>query len=270
MLIDRALIEAALPQYEVGQQIGQGAFGLVFTARHRELGSMRAVKAVALAESGAAGASRRFLVEAQVMTELDHPHIVRVHEYTDRGSVRLLVMEYLAGGTLTDRLRSKVPPEVGCAWALSVADALQTAHERGVLHRDIKPDNLLFTVDGLLKVSDFGVAKLFEGSAASASVDFLGTPLYVAPEQITGGRCGPRTDLYALGTTLYQLLTGRTPFPAAAVSGGTAASSSGRSTSGDGRCSACHRNRRPECVGEESCGAARLRTGLRPRSRPCR
>lgn len=214
MLIDRARIEAALPHYELGAEIGHGGYGMVFAARHRRLRLVRAVKAMVLADSDLVGESGRFLTEAQVMTELDHPHIVRVHEYAECESVRLLVMEYLPGGTLSDRLKQPVEPAVACAWGLAVADALQSAHDRGVIHRDIKPENLLFTAGGVLKVSDFGIAKLFEGTAASASTGVLGTPLFMAPEQISAGRIRPATDLYPLALTLYQLLSGRTPFPA--------------------------------------------------------
>ena len=213
MIIDRAKIEAALPHYELGEEIGRGGFGLVLSARHRKLGQLRAVKAIVIAPADLAQASSRFLTEAQVMTELDHPHIVRVHEYAEQDTVRLLVMEHLAGGTLADRLTGPTSPAVACAWGLAVADALQAAHDRGVLHRDIKPDNLLFTAGGLLKVTDFGIAKLFDGTEISASLNVLGTPLYISPEQITSDRLSPSTDLYALGVTLYQLLTGRTPFP---------------------------------------------------------
>ena len=214
MIIERSQIVAALPHYEIGEPIGRGAHGLVFAARHRRLGVARAVKALVVVEADQPGASRRFRTEAQVMTALDHPHIVGVHEYAENQAVWLLVMEYLGGGTLTDRMHSGVRPEQACGWALAVADALSAAHTRGVVHRDIKPANLLFTADGMLKVGDFGIAKLFAGTDASASMDLVGTPRYVAPEQITGARVGPGTDLYALGVTLYELLAGRSPFPA--------------------------------------------------------
>ena len=214
MLIERAEIAAALPHYELGELIGRGGYGMVFAARHRRLGSIRAVKAIMLEDAPDPNASARFLTEAQVMTELDHPHIVRVFEYAEHRSVHLLVMEYLGGGKLTTRLVGPVAPGVACAWALSVAEALHAAHQRGVVHRDIKPDNLLFTSEGLLKVTDFGIAKIFDGTAASGSINILGTPTYAAPEQITSGRIGPATDLYSLGATLYRLLTGRSPFPA--------------------------------------------------------
>ncbi|MFG1921945.1 WD40 repeat domain-containing serine/threonine protein kinase [Cryptosporangium sp. NPDC048952] len=212
MSIERGRIEAALPHYELGAVLGRGGYGVVYTARHRRLGTMRAVKALALAGEHDSTAAGRFLTEAQVMTELDHPHVVRVHEYAEHDSLQLLVMEYLAGGSMAQRLRSAVAPTVLCAWMLATADALHAAHRRGVVHRDIKPDNLLFTGEGVLKVSDFGIAKLLAATAATASAGFLGTPMYIAPEQITGSGIGPPTDVYALGVTLYRGLAGRPPF----------------------------------------------------------
>jgi WD40 repeat protein len=213
MLINRTEIALALPGYEIGGQIGRGGFGLVFTAKHRRLGAVRAVKVIAAVEADGPEPSRRFLAEAQLMTELDHPHLVRVFEYAEHGTVRLLVMEYLPGGTLTERLNKPVTPQRACAWALSIAEGLHAAHSLGVAHRDIKPDNLLFTADGLLKVSDFGIAKLFDGTAVSAS-GLIGTPLYMAPEQFLGAPVGPAADLYSLGTTIYRTLANRTPFTA--------------------------------------------------------
>ncbi|GAA0266892.1 serine/threonine-protein kinase [Cryptosporangium japonicum] len=211
MLIDRTEIERVLPGYEIGGQIGRGGFGLVFTARHRRLDTIRAVKVIATAEVDELELSRRFLAEAQVMTALDHPHLVRVFEYAEDGPLHLLVMEYLAGGTLTQRLRTTVHPREACAWALALADGLQAVHDRGVAHRDIKPDNVLFTAAGAPKLADFGIAKVMEGTAMPTS-GLLGTPLYMAPEQFLGAPVGPRTDVYSLGATLYRTLSGRAPF----------------------------------------------------------
>ncbi|MFG1923538.1 WD40 repeat domain-containing serine/threonine protein kinase [Cryptosporangium sp. NPDC048952] len=211
MLIDRTEIQRVLPGYEIGGQIGRGGFGLVFTARHRRLDTTRAVKVIVTPEADELELSRRFLAEAQVMTELDHPHLVRVFEYAEDGSLHLLVMEYLSGGTLTQRLRTTVNPREACAWALALADGLQAVHDRGVAHRDIKPDNVLFTAAGAPKLADFGIAKVMEGTAMPTS-GLLGTPLYMAPEQFRGAPVGPRTDVYSLGATFYRTLSGRAPF----------------------------------------------------------
>ncbi|MEX5708156.1 protein kinase [Parafrankia sp. FMc6] len=214
MIVDRAHVAAALPGYELGDQIGAGAFGLVLAGWHRRLGRDVAIKVLAARDRSGLAAS--FAAEAQILASLDHPHIVRVYDYVETDDLRLIVMEMLAGGTLT-RHQASISQPGACAVGLAAAGALSCAHSRGVLHRDIKPDNMLFDAARLLKVADFGIAKLISGSAATAS-SVVGTPLFMAPEQIAGGRLGPATDLYALGVVLYLLLAGTRSFgPAAAT-----------------------------------------------------
>ncbi|WP_346434320.1 serine/threonine-protein kinase [Candidatus Protofrankia californiensis] len=196
MIVDRAQVAAALPGYELGAQLGAGAYGLVLAGRHRRLNRQVAIKVLTADHDAAAGS---FDAEARLLASMDHPHIVRVHDYTEDHDLCLIVMELLAGGTLTRR-RKGMSPEGACAVGLAVASALSHAHGQGVLHRDIKTDNMLFDATGLLKVTDFGIAKIVEGSAATASA-VIGTPTYMAPEQIRGGRLGPATDLYALGVS---------------------------------------------------------------------
>ncbi|EIV96290.1 WD40 repeat domain-containing serine/threonine protein kinase [Frankia sp. QA3] len=200
MIVDRAQVAAALPGYELGDVLGRGGFGLVLAARHRELGRRAAVKVVPAASTA----------EAQLLASMDHPHIVRVHDCVRADDLCLIVMELLGGGTLARR--GPMAPETACAAGLAVAAALSSAHAQGVLHRDVKPGNVLFDSAGLLKVTDFGIAKIVEGAAGTASVAGLGTPAYMAPEQIQGGRLGPATDVYALGVLLHRLLTGAPPF----------------------------------------------------------
>ncbi len=207
-IVDRKRVAKALPGYTLGEQLGSGTFGLVLAAKHRRMRRTVAVK-VMVTES-AEGMRLDFTAEAQVLARLDHPHVVRVHDYIEAEGLCLVVMELLAGGTLSRR-RMAMSPQQACATGLAVAAALEHAHGRGVVHRDIKADNILFAADGTPKVGDFGIAKLFEGSAATAS-GMAGTPMYMAPEQIEGGRIGPTTDLYALGVVLYHLLTGAPPF----------------------------------------------------------
>ncbi|WP_283215126.1 serine/threonine-protein kinase [Pseudofrankia sp. DC12] len=173
----------------------------------------------------------RFLAEARVLAELDHPHIVRVYDYVEHAGLCLLVMEQLTGGSLRTRIATTPPsrgqaewppanqpiqptnldPRAVCAIGLTAAAALAAAHRIGVLHRDIKPDNLLFGADGMPRVADFGIAKIVE-SATVTTTGLIGTPRYMAPEQIEGTRLGPGTDLYALGVVLYELLCGRPVF----------------------------------------------------------
>lgn len=162
------------------------------------------------ADSGDAASAVDFAAEARVLAALDHPHLVRAYHYVEAEGLCLVVMELLAGGTLTRR-RADMSPQQSCAVGLAVASALEHARDRGVLHRDIQGDNILFAADNTVKVTDFGIAKLLEGSGATAS-GMAGTPMYMAPEQIEAGRLGPATDLYALGVVLYQLLAGWSPF----------------------------------------------------------
>ncbi|GAA0231997.1 serine/threonine-protein kinase [Cryptosporangium japonicum] len=208
MLFDRAQLTAALPQYEVGAELGRGGFGLVIEGRHRRLGRPVAIKILTISGPDV---ERRFLAEAQVMAVFDHPHVVRVHDYAESDGLCLIVMEHLPGGTLTSRIAEGLRPEAACAIGLAIADALHAAHQRGIVHRDIKPDNVLFAGDGAVKVTDFGIAKLFEGSSITTGT-LVGTPAYAAPEQILGSRVGPATDVYAVGGLVYHMLTGRTPF----------------------------------------------------------
>ncbi|AEH08067.1 MULTISPECIES: WD40 repeat domain-containing serine/threonine protein kinase [Protofrankia] len=208
MTVDRARVAAALPGYELGDELGAGTFGVVLAGWHRSLQRDVAIKMM-LGKHGRAAAG--FATEARVLAALDHPHVVRVYDYVETGELRLLVMEMLAGGTLTCCHQAGMLQEGACAVGLAIAAALACAHSRGVLHRDIKPDNILFDTTGLLKVVDFGLAKQVGGLPVTASA-VAGTPLYMAPEQIDGGRLGPATDLYALGVLLYLLLTGVTPF----------------------------------------------------------
>ncbi len=208
MIVDRARVAAALPGYEMGDQIGAGAFGLVLAGWHR--GLQRDVAIKVLAAGGHARLAAGFAAEARILAGLDHPHIVRVYDYVEADELRLIVMEMLAGGTLTRR-QAGMSQQGACAVGLAVAGALSCAHSRSVLHRDIKPDNVLFDTTGLLKVADFGIAKLAGGVTATANT-VIGTPLFMAPEQIAGSRLGPATDLYALGVMLYLLLAGTAPF----------------------------------------------------------
>ncbi|MCM3883547.1 serine/threonine-protein kinase [Frankia sp. R82] len=209
MIVDRGRIAAALPGYKLGAQLGVGGFGLVVAGRHRRLRRQVAIKVV---PSEADDASA-FVAEARLLAGLDHPHIVRVFDYLESDGLGFIVMELLDGGTLTRRQQQMgISPPQACAVGLAVAAALAHVHERGVLHRDIKAANVLFDSTGLAKVTDFGIARLFAGSGVTGTARGAGTPAYMAPEQIRGGRLGPSTDLYALGILLYQMLTGAPPF----------------------------------------------------------
>jgi serine/threonine-protein kinase len=211
-----ASLSATLQRYELGAIIGRGTFGVVYEARHRALGRSVAIKRLWPDLVADAGARRRFAVEARLMASLDHPHIVRVYDYLD-DEVCALVLEHMPSGTLHDRLtKGRVAPSTACGIALDALSALEHAHQRGFVHLDVKPQNLLFSSTGAIKLVDFGLATAIRaGSPARATPAMDGTPAFMAPEQIDGalGRISPATDVWALGAVLYQMLGGPWPLP---------------------------------------------------------
>jgi len=159
----------------------------------------------------------RFRWEAKAAASLSHPNIVAVYDYgEDERGAAYLAMEHVAGGTLKDRIREwgKLPPRVAASVALQIVSALEVAHKRGIVHRDVKPENVLVTEDGNVKVTDFGIAKAAEATAATATSAVLGSVRYLSPEQASGGEVGAASDLYSLGVVLYEMLTGEVPFRA--------------------------------------------------------
>jgi serine/threonine-protein kinase len=214
---DRAAIADALPGYDVSGVLGEGAMGVVLGGRHRKLDRAVAIKQLPPAVAEDAEARERFGHEARVLASLTHPHIVPVFDYVEREGLCLLVMEALPGGSVWDRFTAEgLTPTTTCAVAVATCAGLQHAHDQQVLHRDIKPENLLFAADQTLKVTDFGIAEVLGGeeTLATAEGGVVGTPAYMAPEQAEGSHLGPTADVYAAGTLLYELLSGRLPFEA--------------------------------------------------------
>ena len=215
MNFDPELLSVALPAYEIGGELGQGGMGVVVSGQHRQLGRRVAIKQLPEAFAADPGVRRRFTAEAQVLASLDHPHVVPVYDFVEREGICLLVMELLPGGTLRSRVAGG-----GCtapyavAVSLACLSGLSAAHRRGILHRDVKPENMLFAASGVLKVTDFGIAKVIggPGTVLTRVGNVVGTPAYIAPEQVRGGKLSPATDVYALATMLYELLAGVLPF----------------------------------------------------------
>lgn len=210
-------IADALPGYDITGVLGEGAMGVVLGGRHRKLDRAVAIKQLPPAVADDAEARERFGTEARVLASLTHPHIVPVFDYVEREGLCLLVMEALPGGSVWDRFTSDgLSAATTCAVAVATCAGLQHAHDQQVLHRDIKPENLLFAADQTLKVTDFGIAQVLGGeqTLATAEGSVVGTPAYMAPEQAEGTRLGPTADVYATGTLLYELLSGRLPFEA--------------------------------------------------------
>jgi serine/threonine-protein kinase len=210
----RSALSAALPAYEIGSMLGRGTFGVVFDARHIALGRGAAIKQLWPDLAYDAEVRMGFATEARLLAALDHPNVVRVYDYVE-SSVCALVLERMRGGTLRDRLRKgPIAPHAACQMTVAVLRGLEHAHQRGVLHRDVTPRNLLLGEDNVLKLADFGVARALRAPEETDTARQPGTPAYMAPEQIDGslGRVSPATDVWAVGAILYEMLAGRRPF----------------------------------------------------------
>ncbi len=201
------------PQLEVLECLGRGGMGVVYKARQKSLGRLVALKLLAPEREKDPQFAERFAREAQALAQLDHPHIVTIHDFGQTNGYFFLLMEFVDGVNLRELLRTrKLTPEEALAIVPPLCDALQFAHERGIVHRDIKPENLLLAKDGRVKIADFGIARMLGAEAPSAEEKAAGTPGYMAPEQMeTPGRADSRADIYSLGVVFYEMLTGELP-----------------------------------------------------------
>ncbi|HEU4400513.1 MAG TPA: protein kinase [Candidatus Polarisedimenticolia bacterium] len=217
--------ESRIGRYTILEPLGQGGMGTVYGAQDPVIGRRVAIKVISirpdLAEEEARQYRERFLREAQAAGALIHPHIVAVHDIgQDPATLQpYIVMEHVEGQDLKKVIRSKapLPPREAVRIVMQIASALDYAHSRGIVHRDIKPANILLSEQGEVKITDFGVARL-PGSDLTRSDQFVGSPGFMSPEQLKGGTVDGRSDLFALGVILYQLLTGRSPFDGESVS----------------------------------------------------
>jgi serine/threonine-protein kinase len=204
-----------LPEYSIERELGRGAMGIVYLARHQRLDRLVAVKELQGSLAADPATRERFSVEARVLATLNHPHIVPVYDYIERDDHCVLIMEQLPGGTVWEQfVATGLTMAQATAITLATCSAMQHAHDQGVLHRDIKPENLMFDVEGVLKVTDFGIARMVNGASTKATIagSVLGTPAYMAPEQAEGKEVGPAADVYATATMYYEMLSGRLPF----------------------------------------------------------
>ncbi len=201
-------------RFTVERVLGHGGMGSVFLARDKQLGESVAVKVIggfALLDPAAAGRMRR---EVSTARRISHPNIVRIHDIGESGGVLFLSMEYVAGPSLLDMLSryGRLPPRQVRELFSQICDGLEAAHAEGVIHRDLKPGNILTDDQQRVKIIDFGIARTTHAEGMTSTGVILGTPEYMAPEQVKGGIVDARTDIYALGAVLYHALCGRPPF----------------------------------------------------------
>jgi phosphate transport system substrate-binding protein len=208
--------DTVIGNWIVDRLLGQGGMGKVYLARHRHLNTLAALKVLNPSLTHDESFRSRFLQEAQTQSQLEHPNIARVIDYIEHEGQYYLVAEYVPGGTLADVIHnSGAPIDVmrALAWTKQALSALDYAHQRGVIHRDVKPSNIMFDAAGNVKVLDFGVALVMGGRRLTSAGVTLGTPEYMSPEQITQPlNVDHRTDVYSTGIVLYEMLTGRAPF----------------------------------------------------------
>jgi serine/threonine protein kinase len=213
----RQELAAAFPQLEILEMIGQGGMGFVFKARQPKLERLVALKILPPSFAADPAFADRFTREGRVLARLNHPNIVTVHDFGQANGFFYLLMEFVDGVNLRQAMRAgRFTPEQALNVVPRICEALQFAHNEGVLHRDIKPENILLDAKGRVKIADFGIAKLLGESAAKGhltdSGGTLGTPHYMAPEQIENpASVDHRADIYSLGVVFYEMLTGELP-----------------------------------------------------------
>ncbi len=222
-----AELAPSFPQLEILECLGRGGMGVVYKARQPQLDRFVALKILAPERVTDARFADRFLREAQALARLNHPNIVTIHDFGQAGGYFYLLMEFIDGLNLRDLLRrGPIAPKEALAIVPAICEALQFAHDRGVIHRDIKPENILLDKEGRVKIADFGIARMMRGpgvgepaappgGAAAPSLTsegILGTPKYMAPEQAEKpGEADHRADIYSLGVVFYEMLTGELP-----------------------------------------------------------
>jgi tRNA A-37 threonylcarbamoyl transferase component Bud32 len=216
---DPAELAALFPQYEIFEAIGQGGMGVVYRAKQRKLERLVALKVLPREAARDPAFAERFHREARTLARLNHPHIVTVYDFGETGGLYYLVMEYVDGADLRRVLeQGRLSPAEALRIVPVVCDALQFAHANGVVHRDIKPGNILLDREGRVKIADFGIAKLAGVADGAADITLtrsrqsVGTPHYMAPEQVENPQSvDHRADIYSLGVVFYEMLTGELP-----------------------------------------------------------
>ena len=212
-----------LGRYEILSELGQGAMGTVYKARDPMLDRIVAIKTInlTLPKEELAEYEARFYQEAKAAGGLSHRNIVTIHDIGRSDRVAYMAMEFLEGQELRRLIQSRVPIALSHALDIvaQVADGLQFAHDGQIIHRDIKPANIMVLNDGLVKITDFGIARMRNNEIKTMTGMILGSPKYMSPEQVSGKRADTRSDIFSLGVVLYEMLTGTSPFVADNIHG---------------------------------------------------
>ena len=207
-------VQTVAGRYEVEKTLGGGGMAVVYLARDGELGRSVAVKVLADNLAHDADLRERFVREGRLAARLSHPNVVRVYDAGEENGRPFIVMECVEGESLAETVRreGRLDPDRVAELGVQACAGLEHAHRAGLIHRDVKPANLLLTGDGTLKVADFGIAHVVEGTRVTEVGTVLGTAAYLSPEQAFGEQVTPASDLYSLGACLYELLAGKPPY----------------------------------------------------------
>jgi len=209
------MIGRTISHYKILEKLGEGGMGVVWKAEDTQLRRTVALKFLSSETVGNEEVKARLIREAQASASLDHPNICAVHGIHEELGQTFIAMAYIDGPSLADKIKERpLPLDEALGFAIQIAEGLQEAHEKRIVHRDIKPHNVMLTAKGQVKIMDFGLASLAGRSKLTKSGTTLGTPAYMAPEQLESGEVDRRADIWALGCVLYEMLTQKTPFDA--------------------------------------------------------
>jgi len=213
------MVGKKISHYEITEKLGEGGMGIVYKARDLKLDRAVAIKFLPTHMSSSEEGKNRFIQEAKSAASLNHPNILNIYEIDDQDGALFFAMEYVEGSTLKQYLKNLesaggVPVNQALGWITQVAQGLKAAHDKNIIHRDIKSENIMLDAAGNLKIMDFGLAKLRSGAGITKTGTSLGTLSYMSPEQAEGSAADQRSDIWSLGIVLYELLTGELPFKA--------------------------------------------------------
>ncbi|MDH3530064.1 MAG: serine/threonine protein kinase, partial [Acidobacteriota bacterium] len=217
--------DTTVSHYKILSEIGKGGMGEVYLAEDTKLKRNVAIKFLSEELVDDVDKLNRFVQEAKAASALNHPNIITIHEIDEADGAKYIALEFIDGETLTERLKKKLKFDAALDIATQIASALDAAHAAGIVHRDIKPDNVMVRKDGLVKILDFGIAKLTEQRKPEIESEdktavqvntspgmIIGTANYMSPEQAKGKEVDSRTDIFSFGVLLYQMITGELPF----------------------------------------------------------